>query len=81
MTRDWWRARCGRSSSSGPEVSKRKPQNMCMDKGYDYPDTRQLVSDWGYTARIKARGEEVEEKKKCLAIDPGGGWWSGPIHG
>ena len=35
-----------------------------MDKGYDYPDTRQLVSEWGYTARIKARGEEVEAKKK-----------------
>ena len=47
-----------------PEVSTRKPQNMCMDKGYDYPDTRQLVSEWGYTARIKARGEEVEAKKK-----------------
>ena len=36
-----------------PEVTKRKPQNMCMDKGYDYPDTRRLVSDWGYAAHIK----------------------------
>jgi putative transposase len=34
-----------------------------MDKGYDYPDTRQLVSNWGYTARIKTRGEEVHEKQ------------------
>ena len=48
---------------SRPRVTKSKPQNMCMDKGYDYPDTRQLVSQWGYTARIKARGEEVQEKQ------------------
>lgn len=46
-----------------PRATKRKPQNMCMDKGYDYPDTRQLVSHWGYTAHIKARGEEAREKQ------------------
>ena len=47
-----------------PKVSNRKRQNMLMDKGYDYTDTRQLVSHWGYTAHIKARGEEVEEKRR-----------------
>jgi transposase len=47
-----------------PMVSNRKRQNMLMDKGYDYADTRQLVSHWGYTAHIKARGEEVEEKRR-----------------
>jgi transposase len=46
-----------------PEPTKRKPQNMCMDRGYDYQDTRQLVGEWGYTAHIKARGEEAEEKR------------------
>ena len=45
-----------------PRVRKSKPQNMCMDKGYDYSDTRQLVREWGYTAHIKARGQEVQEK-------------------
>jgi putative transposase len=33
-------------------------QNICMDKGYDYPDIRQLVKDYGYTAHIRSRGEE-----------------------
>jgi putative transposase len=47
-----------------PAVTRRKPQHLCMDKGYDYPDTRELVKEWGYTAQIKARGEEVEAKKK-----------------
>ena len=46
-----------------PRATKREPQNMCMDNGYDYPDTRQLVRQWGYTAHIKARGEEAREKQ------------------
>jgi putative transposase len=39
-------------------------QHLCMDKGYDYADVRQLVEAWGYTAHIKARGEEERERKK-----------------
>ena len=33
-------------------------QNIYMDKGYDFPDIRQLVKEYGYTAHIKSRGEE-----------------------
>jgi len=29
-----------------------------MDKGYDFPDIRELVQEYGYTAHIKSRGEE-----------------------
>ena len=39
-------------------------QNMCMDKGYDYPDIRKLVEEYGYTAHIRSRGEEIKEKKE-----------------
>jgi putative transposase len=44
-------------------VLKRPPpdnviQNMCMDKGYDYSDIRELVKNYGYTAHIQSRGEE-----------------------
>ena len=38
-------------------------QNMCMYKGYDFPDIRELVEDYGYTAHIRSRGEENNEKK------------------
>ena len=38
-------------------------QNMCMDKGYDFPNIRELVEDYGYTAHIRSRGEENNEKK------------------
>jgi putative transposase len=46
-----------------PEPSKAKPQHMCLDKGYDYPDVRALVSEWGYTAHIPVRGEQPKKRK------------------
>ncbi len=36
---------------------------MCMDKGYDFADIRELVEEYGYTAHIRSRGEENKEKK------------------
>lgn len=47
-----------------PEPTTKQPQHICMDKGYDYTDVREMVSDWGYTAHIKTRGEEANSKKK-----------------
>lgn len=46
-----------------PYTTNFSRHNLCMDKGYDYNDVRELVEEWGYTAHIKARGEEIEEKK------------------
>jgi len=43
--------------------SEEVDQNMCMDKGYDFPDIRELVKEYGYTAHIRSRGEENQEKK------------------
>lgn len=48
---------------SRPEVTPEAPQHLCMDKGYDYPEIRDLVEQWGYTAHIKARGEEAQAKR------------------
>jgi putative transposase len=47
-----------------PEVTVEKPQNICLDKGYDYPQVRELVESFGYTAHIRARGEEAQSKEK-----------------
>jgi putative transposase len=47
-----------------PEPTVLDPQHLCMDKGYDYPDVRQLVQDWGYTAHIKSRGQEESERQR-----------------
>lgn len=38
-------------------------QNLCLDKGYDFNDTRDLVEAKGFIAHIRTRGEEKEFKK------------------
>lgn len=38
-------------------------EEICMDKGCDFPDIRELVKEYGYTAHIKSRGEENIRKE------------------
>ncbi len=47
-----------------PKPTKRKPQGLCLDKGYDYNEVRDLVKEFGFTAHIRTRGEEAKEIKK-----------------
>jgi len=47
-----------------PEPTEESPQHLCLDKGYDYPQVRQIVAAWGYTAHIRARGEESRAKRE-----------------
>jgi putative transposase len=47
-----------------PVATAERPQGMCLDKGYDYDDTRDLVREFGFTAHVKARGEEAKELKR-----------------
>jgi len=47
-----------------PKPTKKKKQNMCMDKGYDFDEVRKLVEEFGFTSHIRLRGEEIKEIKK-----------------
>jgi putative transposase len=47
-----------------PEPTGEKPQGLCLDKGYDYDDTRELVEEFGFTAHVRARGEEAVGLKR-----------------
>jgi len=47
-----------------PEPTGKSPQNICMDKGYDFPDIRELVDQWGYTGHIPRRGEDQSKRQK-----------------
>jgi len=42
-----------------PRPTRKHPQGICLDKGYDSNQVRELVKAFGYTAYIKARGEEA----------------------
>lgn len=39
------------------------PQGLCLDKGYDYPQIRQLAVELGYRPHIRSRGEEAQHRK------------------
>lgn len=48
-----------------PEPTPQDPQNICMDKGFDFPEVRELVDEWGgYTAHIPSRGEYPSKREK-----------------
>jgi len=46
-----------------PDATVEQPQGMCLDKGYDYDEVREILEEFGFTAHIKARGEEAKELK------------------
>lgn len=46
-----------------PKTKPLTPQNMCADKGYDFPEVRELLEDWGYTIHIPSRGEAQPRRK------------------
>ena len=47
-----------------PEPSPATPQGICLDKGYDYDEVRELLAEFGFTAHIRARGEEAKALKQ-----------------
>src|ERR671932_1031465 len=44
-----------------PEATEEEPQGMCLDKGYDYDEVREILEEFGFTAHIRGRGEEAKE--------------------
>lgn len=46
-----------------PRPTRRRPQGLCLDKGYDYDEVRDLAKEFLYTAHIRARGEEAQALK------------------
>jgi putative transposase len=47
-----------------PEPTQESPQGMGLDKAYAYDDTRELVREFGFTAHVRARGEEAQALKR-----------------
>jgi putative transposase len=48
-----------------PEPAPNMPQGMCLDKGYDYDEVRDLLTEFGFTAHIRARNEEAKALKQA----------------
>ena len=44
-----------------PQETAEQEQGMCLDKAYDYDEVRETLREFGFTAHIRARGEEAKE--------------------
>lgn len=40
---------------------RRSAPNLCLDKGYDFDEVRELLRRFGFTAHIRRRGEEARD--------------------
>ncbi len=47
-----------------PTPTLAQPQGMCLDKGDDDDAVRELLTEVGFTAHIRARGEEAKALKQ-----------------
>jgi transposase len=47
-----------------PTTTAASSQRLCPDKGYDDEQVRQWVEQPGFTAHIRARGEEAQDIRK-----------------
>jgi putative transposase len=47
-----------------PQPTAEQPQGLCLDKGYDYPEVYELVAEFGFTAHVRACGEEAKAIKR-----------------
>jgi hypothetical protein len=53
------------ASAEEEKEEKTKPkQGLCLDKGYDYDEVREIVAEFGYTGHLRTRGEEKQEKRE-----------------
>jgi putative transposase len=45
-----------------PSPSPAAPHNLCLDKGYDYAEVRELAKEFAFTLHLRTRGEELRER-------------------
>jgi transposase len=41
-----------------PQPTKKRPQHLCLDGGYDYAEVHELADEFGFTAHIRSRRDE-----------------------
>ena len=44
--------------------TRKRPQGLCLDRGYDYDEVRELLDEFGFTAHIRGRADEAQAIKQ-----------------
>ena len=47
-----------------PKPSKSHPQGLCVDKGFDYKEVREVAGEFGFTLHLPAKGKERQKTKR-----------------
>ena len=50
-----------------PKPTRRRPQHLCLDKGYDYAEPRAIAAEFSFTLHLRTRGEEAAAKRHARA--------------
>lgn len=50
-------------SVQGPQPTRRRNQQLCLDKGYDSDDVRKFLRRRHYRMHVKSRGQEAAQRK------------------
>lgn len=50
-----------------PKPARRRPQHLCLDKGYDYAEPRAIAAEFAFTLHLRTRGEEIRAKRHARA--------------
>ena len=50
-----------------PVPTAEQPQHLCLDKGYDDAEPRELAVAFGFTLHLRTRGEEAHAKRHAGA--------------
>jgi hypothetical protein len=45
-----------------PIPTDEQPQGLCLDRGYDFDEVRQLAATQRFQSHIRTRGEEIADK-------------------
>ena len=52
------------AEAARPPSTAEEPQHLCLDKGYDFDEVRQIADEFRFTARIPRRGEDAQQMKR-----------------
>ena len=47
-----------------PPPTPEAPQGLCLDKGYDFDEVREIAAEFGFTAHVRSRGEEAHAPRR-----------------
>jgi putative transposase len=63
-----WRATLESIPIARQKPTKDKPQHLCLDKGYDYEEVRELEKEFDYTLHIRPRKDEAQAIKQQVGF-------------